>query len=161
MVYGGGGNDLLVGGKGNDTLTGGVGVDTLIGGADLDVFAFGFSREPGFGQIPSAVSFILDTGVGPGERDRLEDFVQGEDKIDLSFARPTGRTGGLPPEFLGTDSFAASFALQVRYEYQDGQTIVQFATFAGNPPFAPTPTGPTGEIELAGIHHLVESDFLF
>ncbi|MFC7541067.1 hypothetical protein ACFQU2_18550 [Siccirubricoccus deserti] len=97
MVYGGGGNDLLVGGKGNDTLTGGVGVDTLIGGADLDVFAFGFSREPGFGQIPSAVSFILDTGVGPGERDRLEDFVQGEDKIDLSFARPTGRTGGCRP----------------------------------------------------------------
>jgi RTX calcium-binding nonapeptide repeat (4 copies) len=161
LLYGGGDGDLLVGGEGEDVLTGGVGVDTLIGGADDDVFAFGFSREPGFGQEPSVVTFLLDTGVGPGQRDLVRDFDQGADKIDLSFARPTGRAGALPPEFLGTDPFGTSFALQVRYEFQDGRTIVQFATHVGNPPSAPTPSGPSGEIELAGIHHLTEGDFLF
>jgi Ca2+-binding RTX toxin-like protein len=160
-IYGGGGDDLLVGGTGDDVLTGGVGVDTLIGCADDDVFAFGFSREPGFGQDPSVVTFILDTGIGPGDRDLVQDFHRGEDKIDLSFSRPTGRTGGLPPEFLGTDAFEASFALQVRYEIQDGRTIVQFATFIGNPLSPPAPSGPSGEIELIGIHHLIESDFIF
>jgi Ca2+-binding RTX toxin-like protein len=161
LIYGGGGDDLLIGGKGKDVLTGGVGVDTLIGGPDDDVFAFGFSHEPGFGQAPSVLTFILDTGAGPGNRDLIQDFHQGEDKIDLSFARPAGRTGGLPPEFLGTDPFGTSFALQVRYEFQDGRTIVQFATFIGNPPSPPTPSAPSGEIELIGIHHLTEADFTF
>ncbi len=66
-----------------------------------------------------------------------------------------------PPEFLGTDPFGSSFALQVRYEVQDGRTIVQFATHIGSPPSPPAVSGPSGEIELAGIHRLTESDFIF
>jgi len=160
LIYGGGGNDLLAGGKGKDVLIGGVGVDTLIGGVDEDVFAFGFGREPGFGQ-EFMFRFSLDTGVGPGNRDVILDFHEGEDKIDLSSARPTGRGGIQPPEFLGTDPFAARFALQVRYDVADDRTIVQFATYIGNPPFPPTPSGPSGEIELVGIHHLTGGDFIF
>jgi serralysin len=58
-----GGNDLLFGQEGNDTLTGGAGVDTMTGGADRDAFDFNSAGET--------------TG------DRISDFTQGLDKIDL------------------------------------------------------------------------------
>jgi Ca2+-binding RTX toxin-like protein len=155
LIFGGGGDDLLSGGGGKDRLVGGAGVDTLVGGADEDVFAFGF------GQEPFAFSFSLDTGVGPGNRDVIRDFHRGEDKIDLSFAGPTGRGGILPPEFLRTDPFEASIALQVRFDVEGDRTIVQFATHTGNPMSLPAPSGPSGEIELVGIHQLTENDFIF
>ncbi|MFC7478256.1 calcium-binding protein [Dankookia sp. GCM10030260] len=155
LVYGGGDEDVLDGGPGKDTLIGGVDVDTLIGGEGTDVFAFGF------GQEPFSFRFSLDTGVGPGNRDIILDFRDGEDKIDLSFARPTGRGGALPPEFIDTDAFEVNFALQVRHTIEDNRTIVQFATYTGNPLSPPFPSGPSGEIELVGIHYLTENDFIF
>lgn len=59
---GAGGNDLLKGGAGNDTLDGGTGKDTLVGGAGKDTFIFD-----------------IDSG-----RDRVNGFVSGQDKIDVS-----------------------------------------------------------------------------
>ena len=90
-----GGDDIILAGPGRDTLDGGVGVDTLIGGPGADVFRFGWVREP------SATSFILDSGVGAGNRDVVLDFRQGQDKLDLSgyeHSRPPGRAerAGLP-----------------------------------------------------------------
>ena len=157
LLRGDGGADLLVGGPGRDTLVGGVGVDTLIGGPGADVFHFGWVREP------SATSFVLDSGVGAGNRDVVLDFRQGRDKLDLSgyeniFARP-----GVPsePVFLGTDPFEASFAPQVRYVVEDGYTLVQVDTTLDNPPSHVEPRpGPNVEIKLVGEYQLRLDDFI-
>lgn len=61
-LYGHGGNDKLVGGGGADSLFGGQGTDLLVGGAANDVFVFG-------------------TNSGS---DRVADFRQGSDRVDLS-----------------------------------------------------------------------------
>jgi hypothetical protein len=61
------GNNILDGSDGNDTLTGGVGADRLIGGLGNDTF-----RVNAIGE--SRVSI---------QRDRILDFQQGQDLIDL------------------------------------------------------------------------------
>ncbi|MFP5077574.1 calcium-binding protein [Rhizobium sp. YIM 134829] len=61
-LRGGSGNDFLVGGMGNDRLDGGAGNDSFIGGAGNDVFVFAVT----------------------GGAERINDFVSGADKIDLS-----------------------------------------------------------------------------
>lgn len=67
VIFGGAGRDRLVGGGGADTITGGAGRDTMVGGAGADVFVF---------------ASAADIGIGAG-RDRIADFVTGEDQIDL------------------------------------------------------------------------------
>ncbi len=62
MLFGGGGVDRLYGGDGADRLDGGAGNDWLVGGAGADHFVF----TPGWGA------------------DRIADFEDGIDKIDLS-----------------------------------------------------------------------------
>jgi Ca2+-binding RTX toxin-like protein len=161
LIRGGGGNDTLVGGRGNDTLVGGVGVDTLIGGAGRDVFVFGRLLEP----FTSAVEFPVDTGTGPGNRDLILDFRQGRDQLDLSAYENILARPGVPSEpiFLGTDPFIASFAPQIRYQIEDGRTVVQIFAPLGNPPggLEPrVPGGPGAEIELVGEHHLEAGDFI-
>jgi Ca2+-binding RTX toxin-like protein len=160
LVFGGGGDDRLGGGTGDDTLAGGVGVDTLIGGEGADVFLFGRALEPG----TAAPAASLDSGVGRGNRDIVRDFVQGEDRLDLSayanfFARP-----GLPaePVFLGEDPFVASFTPQVRYDVLDGRTVLQVFAPLGNPPsgLEPPVPGPGAEIELVGEIRLTADDVI-
>ena len=81
--------------------------------------------------------------------------------MDLSRYRPSSPGPGEPQPpslFLGTDPFLEDvIALQVRYDIQDGNTVVQF--------YAPTVPRlnvlpPSGEIELAGVHHLRAEDFV-
>ena len=76
LLEGGDGNDTLIGGQGTDELRGGPGndvldskageLDILVGGAGTDVFTF----------------TVFDTG------DRVLDFVQGEDRFDISALVP-------------------------------------------------------------------------
>lgn len=158
LLRGGGGGDLLYGGQGADTLVGNTDVDTLVGGSGPDVFVFG--------RLQPGASFALDTGTGPGNRDVILDFHGGEDRLDLSayrnfFARPDGAPS--EPIFLGTDPFVASFAPQVRYQIEDGLTVVQVFAPLGSPPSGlhpPVPGGPGAEIELAGEHRLAAEDFI-
>ena len=60
-VYGGSGNDSLIGFEGNDLLQDGIGTDTLNGGDGADVFVL----------------------VTDGATDRIVDFQDGLDRIDL------------------------------------------------------------------------------
>ncbi|MCI0755477.1 calcium-binding protein [Teichococcus vastitatis] len=71
VIQGGAGNDLMYGGAGDDWLRGGVGGDRMWGGEGSDLFVFNFSREG------------ADNGVGPGQRDVIEDFNLAEDKLDF------------------------------------------------------------------------------
>jgi len=157
LLRGGGGNDLLDGGSGADTLIGGTGVDTLIGGLGPDVFIFGRNLEP-FASDPQTA----DTGVGPGNRDVILDFQDHADRIDLThYLNPFAGPDGQPPAvFLGRHPFEATDALQVRYEFEHGNTIVQIVSPFGAPPPGTVPSDPTQEIELTGIHHLRAGDFI-
>lgn len=82
VISGGAGRDRLRGGGGADVINGGAGRDTMVGGAGADVFVFGSAA---------------DIGIGAG-RDRIADFVSGEDQIDLRgmglIFSPTGFAGG-------------------------------------------------------------------
>lgn len=151
-IDGGRGIDRLCGGAGNDRLRGEEGADRLTGGAGADTFVY-VSDIP-FGDI--------ETGVGAGARDVILDFCQGVDRIDLR-----GYANTFAPDqesvFLGEAGFGASLGLQVRTVVEDGRTIVQLAAVFGNPPPdfpVPTPSGPNGEIELAGEYQLTAADFI-
>jgi Ca2+-binding RTX toxin-like protein len=119
-LRGGGQNDLLLGGVGNDllrgeadkdTLIGGTGVDTLAGGAGNDVFRF---------------TALTDSGAASGTRDRILDFAQGADTIDLA-AIDANAGGGTPNDafaFIGSAAFSA--AGQVRaFTQADGNTRIE------------------------------------
>ena len=66
-LYGGDGDDTLSGGDGNDTLDGGDGADRYAGGGGKDRFVF-----------------TDDGGGAPDSVERVLDFQNGQDKIDLS-----------------------------------------------------------------------------
>ncbi|WP_197274367.1 M10 family metallopeptidase C-terminal domain-containing protein, partial [Novosphingobium sp. AAP93] len=72
VLFGGNGNDTLNGGDGNDELNGGAGADTLVGGASDDTLRGGSGNDI-FGY----------TARRFGE-DVIVDFVQGQDRINLS-----------------------------------------------------------------------------
>ena len=82
VLYGGpgGGDDMLQGGDGNDRLYGGMGSDTLEGGAGDDLLWDGPDNDRLYGNEGSDV-FIFNVGHGS---DRILDFTNGEDQIDLS-----------------------------------------------------------------------------
>jgi len=156
VIMGGRNDDRLEGGTGQDTLRGSLGVDTLVGGTGRDVFTFGFMSMTGT---------VRDTEAGPGKRDIIADFRQGQDVIDLSgyynhHAPPSGQPAGL---FLGTGDYVASFATQVRYEIEGGKTVIEIVAPIGfrDPDDLPEkPTMHYEEIELTGVHHLTAGDFI-
>lgn len=79
QLSGNGGNDTLIGGSGDDVLLGGRGKDDLSGGIGHDKFKF---------------TALADSSVGATLRDSVQDFVRGEDLIDLStLDADTGRAG--------------------------------------------------------------------
>lgn len=65
------GNDILKGGRGHDRLWGGDGDDFLVGGRDNDVLTGGAGAD------------VFKFGVTAGS-DRIRDYQDGADKIDLS-----------------------------------------------------------------------------
>ena len=83
-LLGAAGRDRLLGGDGDDMLLGGAGVDTLVGGAGADMFVF-----------------VVPGDSGASGRDRVSDFVQGADRIDLSAMGVTSFSGSR--RFSGAD----------------------------------------------------------
>jgi Ca2+-binding RTX toxin-like protein len=73
-VDGGAGNDPMVrGGAGDDTLVGGLGGDFLVGDAGADIFKYS--------ALEDSQNILIN---GLLQQDQIADFVQGQDKIDLS-----------------------------------------------------------------------------
>ncbi|NBZ86042.1 calcium-binding protein [Stagnihabitans tardus] len=105
-LEGNSGNDTLSGGNGDDILNGGTGTDQLTGGADGDIFRFRRVNEM--------------SKVNP---DLITDFLQVEDRIDLS-ALDANRVNSLSDDaflFIGTAAFS-NVAGQLRYEIVSGTT---------------------------------------
>ena len=79
-IWGGSGNDAIDGGLGNDNLAGDAGNDTLIGGIGLDTLFGGTGNDLLTGGADKDV-FVFKTG---SQADRITDFLDGTDKIDLA-----------------------------------------------------------------------------
>lgn len=157
-----GGDDTLRGGDGDDWLSGGHGADALVGGDGADVFSFG-THVPFNTNAATPDIFVLDTGVGEGARDVIQDFAQGEDVIDLSLLlNLTYRFLDVDEsyEFIGDAAFTGERA-QVRYAVEGDRTVVQLdgAAFLSG-----AVVGVDGvadaEIELSGAHALQADDFV-
>jgi hypothetical protein len=109
VLTGRGGNDTLSGGAGNDVLVGGLGADSLTGGGGADRFDF---------------NLVTESGPAAAARDRITDFEQGLDHIDLAtIDADTGVAGNQAFTFIGAAAFSAPG--QVRAFQSGGNTIVQ------------------------------------
>ncbi len=120
------GDDKIWGDDGNDWISGGHGADWLWGGNGADRFVIG-SHIPINPTYITPAMYVLDTGVGDKARDVIFDFVQGEDKIDLSQLLSLGyRHLNINDayEFIGAREFTG-VRPQVRYEFEGNRTIIQ------------------------------------
>ncbi len=107
-LSGGAGDDQLSGRGGADTLAGGDGADRLTGGAGADIFAFFRTAESVAGQ-----------------RDRILDFAQGTDLIDLSGVdADTAATGDQAFTFIGSAAFSGT-AGELRAVAGTASTVVR------------------------------------
>ena len=127
-LFGGAGNDTLSGGAGNDLITGGAGVDLLFGGAGNDRFIFNNSNE----------------GI-----DKINDFIFGEDRIDIASAgfggtQVVGNVGVLDPSRFTLGSSATTSSHRFIYNNSSGALFfdldgsgsaaqVRIAQLVGNP----------------------------
>ena len=89
IVDGGSGNDFIDGGSGNDFVGGGSGNDLLFGGAGDDALIGGAGADQLTGGSGSDRFVFLDASDSPAASawDRITDFTQGRDKIDLAAFR--------------------------------------------------------------------------
>lgn len=100
LLYGNSDSDTLLGGRGNDMLDGGDAADVLIGGDGIDTFAFASAQSIGNSYLA---------------RDRIADFVKGEDLIDLSaIDAHEGQAGDQAFTFVGTAPHSG-FGATLRY----------------------------------------------
>ncbi len=81
-LRGGAGADLLQGGAGDDNLVGNRGTDILIGGAGNDALTGGDGSA--LGDDSRDVFVFLSAANGGGGFDRIRDFEDSRDKLDLS-----------------------------------------------------------------------------
>jgi hypothetical protein len=85
-IYGGAGNDKIDGGKGNDTIYGGAGNDKIDGGSGDDLITGGAGADKLTGNSGNDHFIYLASSDSPAASgwDRITDFTQGHDKIDLA-----------------------------------------------------------------------------
>ncbi len=153
ILNGDAGDDILMGGvSGEDILNGGAGNDILIGGDNADRLTGGTGNDI-FRYLAKG-----DTGLTSGTRDVITDFVQGQDKIDLSAI--DANTSLFAPgdqAFTLLSKVGASFtgAAQLRYNYVfiNG---VEHTMIEAN-----TDTGSLADFQIALVGHftLTPSDF--
>ena len=98
-IYGGEGADTLYGGAGEDELYGGAGKDWLYGGAGDDRLTGGDGDDTLTGG-EGADAFVVKAGHGD---DRITDFTDGEDAIDLSAFTGINGFGDLTATQQGDD----------------------------------------------------------
>ena len=123
-AIGGSGNDWLIGnaannelrgGDGNDVLYGAEGADRLWGGKGNDTFVYGKINE--------------SSAAAP---DRIEDFVSGQDKVDVSGIR--AQLGDKPLQFVSRFSGASGEAI-VAYDRLLNLSTLQIAGEPNDPTF--------------------------
>jgi hypothetical protein len=127
LLIGGAGKDRLLGGQGADTLMGGNGGDKLNGDGGDDVLSGGFGRDKFLGG-DGHDTFVFDDGEIPGgaTRETIRDFVQGDDRIDLSAMDANGaKPGDTAFTFLGLGQFTGAGG-EIHVREGPVWTILQF-----------------------------------
>jgi Ca2+-binding RTX toxin-like protein len=129
------GNDTLSGGDGDDLLVGGSGIDDLTGGAGADTFRFS----------------TFESGTG-ASADRIQDFAQGSDIIDVAGIDADLLTAGNQTfSFIGNAAFSGA-AGELRYFDNGTDTFVQ-GDINGD-------GAADFDIALTGVVALVSTDFI-
>lgn len=125
-LHGGNGDDTLVDGDGADTLNGWYGNDTLISGWGADVLT------GGGGADKFRFNAVLDSTTITGV-DKVMDFQQGQDKIDLSAIDANVWVAGNQAfNFIGQQPFQPGFLPgQLIQKFVNGNTVLQ-ADYDGN-----------------------------
>ena len=133
IISGGGGDDVIDGGNGNDVISGGSGSDVIDGGNGNDVISGGSGSDVliGVGGADwlqggggnDVFSYLNASDSNSGGWDRIIDFTQGMDKIDLSAL--LGLTTDLA---WGNQSATANGA----WYLNSGSSIFVFADINGN-----------------------------
>ena len=83
VLKGDGGANQLDGGEGNDTLGGRAGDDRLLGRGGNDRFAGSIGADVMIGGTGADTFIFLNESVGPVTTDKITDFQNGQDKLDL------------------------------------------------------------------------------
>jgi len=126
IIFGGGGNDTLSGLDGNDTLRGQTGDDTLSGGNgdDLIVGGSGIDDMTGGAGADTFRISTFESGTG-ASADRIQDFTQGSDIIDVAGMDADLLTAGNQTfSFIGNAAFSGA-AGELRYYDNGTDTFVQ------------------------------------
>lgn len=108
--FGGQGRDKLIGHKGDDRLFGNSDDDVLRGGAGEDLIAGGRGKDLLFGGAGNDVFQFrsIKTSERGALADRIKDFQQGEDHIDLSSVAQE-------IDFIGSEAFSGAGNAEVRF----------------------------------------------
>ena len=134
-IFGQTGDDRLFGGDGKDRLSGGSGDDYAEGGDSADVLFGDLGRDTldgGAGKDRFDYFQTSYSGPANSERDRIVNFIHGEDDIDLSDidAIEGGGAGNDAFTFIGADPFIQ--AGQVRVVQMGADTWVEANTIGAN-----------------------------
>jgi Ca2+-binding RTX toxin-like protein len=135
-LFGGSGKDVMDGGAGNDRLLGSIDADRLTGGAGDDAFIFEDFED----FIPISGSVL----------DRITDFTQGDDVIDLSQIDAKGAVAG-EQAFAFTGTSVVNAFGEVSYRFVGGTTVISIGY---NTP------APFDVLVLDGRLALITSDFV-
>jgi Ca2+-binding RTX toxin-like protein len=136
-MYGGTEKDTLFGGQGDDRLFGDAGNDTLYGNEGADRITGGAGKDDLWGQVGNDIFvFSAVTDSTNAARDIIQDFVIGQDKIDVSAIDASTLAAGnnafiFRTSYTGAASSAASFFGGTAGEIvvaRGAQTIAMFDT---------------------------------
>jgi Ca2+-binding RTX toxin-like protein len=140
-LSGGLGNDSLLGGDGNDSLSGQGGSDTLNGGQGADTLSGGAGGEQN----------VFIYGSTADSPDRIADFQEGTDKIDLSAIDGSEVSGFQHILYGGSNANVVAHSLT--WSLSGGDTVIKVDT-----------DGVTSTAEmvitLTGSHSLSSGDFI-
>lgn len=146
LIEGRGGNDTIRGGRGGDTIDAGAGSDVVYAGAGADRIIGGTGIDTLFGGEGADLFDFASAAYSSAEApDRIDDFLSGTDRIDLSDLGAS--------VFIGPAAFTPGRAGQVRYDRVlsvvevdvGGDGVADFAVrLVGNPVIS------DGDILLAG-----------
>jgi Ca2+-binding RTX toxin-like protein len=152
-IHGRGSNDTIVGGESDDTLFGDAGDDVLRGGDGDDTLVGGLDRDiMRGGQGPDTFDFntVNETAAG-SLRDRILDFTQGEDLIDVAtIDANTGAGGNQAFTFIGAAAFSGT-AGELRAAGASNTTVYGDTDGNGSADFS---------ILVAGVTGLTAADFV-